>query len=396
MRVLYVNSYYEPYVGGGAETTMRLAVEGVASLGHEVMVVSMGPGISPVSDIVNGVPVRRLPIANSYFPLEQKGRSGLQRLTWHLRDSVNEHMADAVEEVLEEFAPTVMVCHNLAGLSAAVWERAKRRRIPLVQVIHDLYLLCCRSTMVRGGRVCDGRCFDCGLLRRSHPKLSADVDGVVGVSAYVLNRMLDAGMFPNARVRKVIYNARPASPALRVRRNDDGEFVFGFIGTLAPHKGIEQLLDAFVAVARPRSRLIIAGSGANDYVSELQQRYGQPNVEFIGHVPSASFYERVDVCAVPSIWPEPLGNVVYESLGAGVPVIAARSGGIPEMIVEGVTGVTYEPLDTPALERLIRGAGVALQFADQEHLRESVQRFFDLERFRAEYEAVLLEVSGAS
>jgi glycosyltransferase involved in cell wall biosynthesis len=76
-------------------------------------------------------------------------------------------------------------------------------------------------------------------------------------------------------------------------------------------------------------------------------------VRFVGAVDAAEFLAQVDVAVVPSSWNEPLARVIGEAYAAGVPVIASRSGGIPEIVQDGVTGRLFDCGDTAAMARLV-------------------------------------------
>jgi glycosyltransferase involved in cell wall biosynthesis len=69
----------------------------------------------------------------------------------------------------------------------------------------------------------------------------------------------------------------------------------------------------------------------------------------------AEVYSRFDVVVVPSLWPENSPLVIHEAFMAGVPVVAARIGGIPELVSDGVNGVLYDPASPDALAELLRG-----------------------------------------
>jgi len=84
-------------------------------------------------------------------------------------------------------------------------------------------------------------------------------------------------------------------------------------------------------------------------VADLQRRAPAANVRWLGWVAPAEFFERVDAVIMPSLWHEPFGRVVVEARAYGVPVIAAKRGGIPETIVPGETGVLFEPTGVAAL-----------------------------------------------
>src|SRR5690606_11706067 len=113
MKILYINSLYSPLIEGGAEISLKLIVEGMKSLGHEVVVLSMMPEKGWKKELVDGVRVYRAELQNSYWPYAKAKKNKLSRLSWHFQDQSNEKMAKAVEEVLTIEKPDIVSCHNL-------------------------------------------------------------------------------------------------------------------------------------------------------------------------------------------------------------------------------------------------------------------------------------------
>jgi glycosyltransferase involved in cell wall biosynthesis len=173
---------------------------------------------------------------------------------------------------------------------------------------------------------------------------------------------------PSARTQ-VIYggaDTRRFAPAPGVDR--DGVL---FVGRLTPHKGIDRLLRALPAGATLR----IAGSGGHDprpperdYPALLRRLAEGRDVAFLGPVPDASLpglYRGATVLALPSVnrtcygrdvpVSELLGLVALEAMASGTPVVASRTGGLAEVVVDGETGYLVPPGDTEALgDRLAR------------------------------------------
>jgi len=132
-------------------------------------------------------------------------------------------------------------------------------------------------------------------------------------------------------------------------------FVIGAIGRLAPVKGQTTLIEAFASLrhALPGARLVLVGDGPDrDTLTKQVEALGlAPAVLFAGHVGDAApFYAAVDVLAVPSR-NEGMGRVIIEAMAAGVPVVASRVGGIPDLVTDGETGLLVPPSD-PELLRL--------------------------------------------
>jgi len=134
----------------------------------------------------------------------------------------------------------------------------------------------------------------------------------------------------------------------------------GFVGTLVWHKGLHVLLEA--ARQLPAGAYEIEVWGALDtfpeYTATLKKMASGLPVRFcgaFGNAQSADVYSRFDLLVVPSLWPENSPLVIHEAFMAGVPVVAARSGGIPELVTDGVNGVLYDPASTAALADVLRG-----------------------------------------
>ena len=132
-----------------------------------------------------------------------------------------------------------------------------------------------------------------------------------------------------------------------------------FLGRLEAGKGIFELLEALARLrpAVPDVRLVCAGRGERIAVARYAERLGVADaVRFTGQVgPSGkrALLESAAVYAAPS-YDEGLPISLLEAMAAGVPVIASAVGGIPEAVVDGVSGFLFAPGDKATLERLLR------------------------------------------
>ena len=204
--------------------------------------------------------------------------------------------------------------------------------------------------MYRNGESCRQQCLRCRALRLPHRRKSSQVDTLVGVSDFISNKFREQGYFQSARrVRTIrnIFDTRAPLPRPTSREHEH-ECVFGYIGRLSPSKGIEFLLQTFLATARPEWKLLVAGTGEERYQSLLMKRFLHGQIEFLGAVPAADFFSRIDFTVVPSLWQDTLPSVEYESLLCGRAVAGSDTGGIPEMI-DGENGLLFSPGDSAAL-----------------------------------------------
>lgn len=261
--------------------------------------------------------------------------------------------------------PDIVHLHNLfPALSPAVL-RAVPDGVPCVMTLHNYRQLCLPGTFLREGRVCEdcfGRslwpgvvhgCYQGSVVASSvlagsltlHRVIGSfrRVDLFVAISAFVRDKHIEAG-FPEDRFFVKPHFAWPARP-----RQGPGDS-FLYLGRLSPEKGPATLLEAFKGL---KARLLIVGSGPDD--AALRRR-APSNVEFAGGVDPdvvPGLLEGTRALLVPSLSHEGAGKVVLEAYASGVPVIASRAGGLPEVMQHGVTGLLVPPGDEGAWARAV-------------------------------------------
>lgn len=394
MKILYLNTFGGRRGYGGTEETLWTLMCGLRDAGHQCVLLATSDQHGLVRSEQDGITVWTAGIRNLYWPDSGNRRPPALRALWHLQDSYNAWMQSYVRKVARAERPDVVSLHNLPGWSAATWRTLSRLKIPTVQVLHDHYAICPKSSMYKNGGNCTGQCRSCAALRFPHRALSQRLTAVVGVSRYILEAHRRHGYFERVPIERVIHDARAAAtlgcdgvanvaPHPRVR--------FGFIGTLAAIKGVSELIGAFLRTPSPDVELWIAGRGHPEYEHGLRERSsGDARIQFLGRVTPAEFYPQVDVVVVPSVCNDNLPGVVTEAFAFSKPVIGSRRGGIPEMIHDGENGLLFEPGRPREL------ATAMCRLADDAVLRQSMARaarksarpFLDLGRFTTAYEEV--------
>ena len=360
-----MSSLYAPNVVGGAERVVQALAESLVAAGRDAFVVTAAEESGMHMARVNGVRVYYVGNRNVYWPFRSEGRPSYLKPLWHAIDTYNVAMAQQVGSILTDERPEVLHTHGLMGFSPLVWRVAKRRRIPVVHTLHDYYLLCPGATLFRNGKNCVHRHLDCRLYSLPRLRATRDVDAVVGVSQYILDRHLADGAFASVSSRHVIHNMRtdalatdtpllklPQPMSVDARR---GSLRIGFMGQLVPLKGIELLLQEALLLPDDGWQLKIAGRGyPPEYEMALRAQYTSKRVEFVGFTEPAAFFEDIDLLVVPSLWQEPMGLVILESRAHGVPVLASRRGGMPELLQDGVNGWLFDPEEPGALAAALR------------------------------------------
>jgi glycosyltransferase involved in cell wall biosynthesis len=156
-----------------------------------------------------------------------------------------------------------------------------------------------------------------------------------------------------------------------------------FLGRMCTEKGAHRAIEVARAAGR---RLVIAAKCREEPELEYFQRYVEPHLgDGIEYVGEASLEEKVEllqraaVTLVPIEWEEPFGLVMIESAACGTPVVATRRGSVPEVVIEGVTGIVVDDhLDMPAV--LDRASAL-----DPVAMREAIVSRFDAERMVSGY-----------
>jgi glycosyltransferase involved in cell wall biosynthesis len=166
------------------------------------------------------------------------------------------------------------------------------------------------------------------------------VQSFVCVSEYVRESAIDAGT-PAERTR-VIYSHPPERPASEAAPLDsfDGRTVV-FVGQIAPHKGVDVLVNVAIALCQQRDdvRFLIAGRIARQNLfgvglhGKVQALGLGERIQFLGYVEDVpGLLAAADVHVCPSVWEEPLSNTVVEAKQAGTASVVFPSGGLPEIV----------------------------------------------------------------
>jgi N-acetyl-alpha-D-glucosaminyl L-malate synthase BshA len=168
------------------------------------------------------------------------------------------------------------------------------------------------------------------------------------------------------------------SPELRLRYAHPDEKLVMHISNFRPVKRIEDVIRIFAKVSEKiGARLLMIGDGPDRHQAfELASKLGiSGRVSFLGSFPRIEELLAVsDLFLLPSIQ-ESFGLVALEAMACGVPVVASRLGGIPEVVIDGQTGFLCEPRDVEAM------AQAAIRILSDKDLND---RFAKAARQRAE------------
>jgi lipopolysaccharide heptosyltransferase II len=188
---------------------------------------------------------------------------------------------------------------------------------------------------------------------------------VIANSHRIARHMEEAFGVPRERIRVIHRGVDLSQFSWSEPRLDapKGEWTIAVIGRITPIKGHRDLLIAFGIVSKtfPRARLWVVGDPDprhQNHFKQLQSLTEQLGlrdlVEFKGHESDIPrLLRQVDLVVLPSVGEEAFGRVLIEAGASGVPVVATRVGGIPEIILDRKSGLLVPPSDPMALASAI-------------------------------------------
>ncbi len=359
MKILFITARYYPE-GAGSGKSVRNLARYLASIGHDIIVACLHEGQNKRIEMREGVKIYYLPIRNIYG-LNPHQKPAIAKAIWHGIDAWNPMAMHDIAHVLDQEKPDVVNTNVIAGCSAGIFQAIKCRNIPLVHTLRDYYLICAQSGMFKRGKACETLCRACNILAQPRKFLARYVDLFLANSEFVLDRHRQYGVIAGDGSARVLLNMNE-SGAIAAPRGKLETVRFGYIGRVAPVKGIESIFEAVSEISVKGWSLKIAGDGeANYFQSITSMAAASPYadaIEMMGRVDADAFYQNIDVLICPSVYAEPLPRVIYEAYAHGVPVITSDAGGSPEIVSHGKTGFVYPAGDAKAL------AGFMQQFID--------------------------------
>lgn len=320
MKVLLINNNYLPMRGRGALEAVKRLADGLAADGLDMVVADANPCRELSKRHDGAITVYDLPYAQEEDASPQ------------LKQAATRRRLQSLSGVIESERPDIAHTHSILQFTPVAWKLIKDHGLPVVHSVHQYYLMCAENHRFRDEIPCQETCPGCTDHLEACRKASAHVDAVAGVSRFVLDKHLEAGFFPNAAIKEVIYG----SPGTRF---DDKPAVAkgaplrcGFMGWLEPIKGAEWLVGMLPHLPREGWSLRFAGAGQKQNMARLRSRATTfPNVRFEGFIDGPAFLSEIDLLIVPSLVEEPLSLAALEALSAGVPILTTGRGGLSEV-----------------------------------------------------------------
>lgn len=188
-------------------------------------------------------------------------------------------------------------------------------------------------------------------------KLAAEADGFLTFSEVYRDRMVEMLGIPEKKfhLTPLGIDVDEFDDIYEARRHRDPEFVVGYFARMAPEKGFDIAVDAFIELAKENPKVTFRAGGwlsdkDRDFQTEqlrkieaagLSDRF--EHIEAADDKQKAEFLRSIDVFTVPARFVEPKGLYTLESMACGIPVVAPERGVFPEMIAASGAGLLCEP-----------------------------------------------------
>lgn len=251
-----------------------------------------------------------------------------------------------------------------------------------------------------------------GYVARAMRRLARRTAAFVCISDYVRGLLREYGL-PEAKLETIACGTdtgvrREQPSRLREEYRFDVETpVVGSTGIWRPNKGFTFFIAACEIVQRqyPPARFLLGGrayapdvSFATSIWMRGQMLRATGALEFTGFLPDVgTFLSALDIFVLPSDC-EPFGLILVEAMARGVPVIATRAGGVPEIVVDGESGLLVPPRDPQAMAEAILNllANPLRRVEMGEAGRDRVRRHFDRRRMIAAYEGLYARLAAGA
>lgn len=364
MKVLLINNFH--YHRGGSETVYFNTRDLLLKNGFEVVNFSQASTENEPSP------------QNSYFiPIQNFLKVGLyQQILNFNKFLYSKQAADSLEALIKVERPHIAHLHNFyGGLTSSILPVLKKYNIPIVTTLHDYKLLCPVYTFLDSkNKICEkclnGHYWHCVSNKCNKNSLPYSI--VIALESYYrdyiyppevfFDKIICVSKFSLVKhtIREDIkdklvhlYNFSPLLEEKKTTINNEGYFLY--FGRLSREKGVSTLLKAIGQVGNIKLKIVGNGPLLEDLSTVSDD--AKKNIEFLGFKSGEELFNIINKASfviVPSEWYENNPMTIIESYFLGTPVIGAKIGGIPEIIVPGKTGFLFESGNVTSLVNLLK------------------------------------------
>jgi glycosyltransferase involved in cell wall biosynthesis len=359
MKVLQINNHH--FIKGGADRVYFNTGRLLQQHGHEVLYFSSKNAKNVASTY-----------SDAFVPInDNRNNNFLQQIGGVKNYILNKTAYENLNQLLEKNKPDIAHLHLFyGGLSGSILKALKEHKVPIVETVHDYRLLCPANAFLNAkNEICEkcrnrsyyqcatGKCLDNNFFYSSILSMEAYnrkyftnpldyVDHFIFVSEFSKFKHFDFNKGYKTKASH-LYNFTTIPKDFSI--TDKGKY-FLFFGRLSKEKGLYTLVNAAI---KNNCVLKIAGGGPLE-AEIIEFAKNNKNIEYLGHQSGealAALIKQASYVVVPSEWYENNPMTVLEAYALGKPIIGAKIGGIPEIVIDHKTGFLFESRNEDDLSR---------------------------------------------
>lgn len=341
-KILIVHNYYQ--IPGGEDTVVANEKKLLEDNGHQV-------------------------ILYTRHNKELKELNTIQKVLLPFASIFNIRTYREIKRIISQEQIDIVHVHNtLTLISPAVYYAAVKRKVPVIQTIHNFRFLCPGATFYRDEHICE-ECLEKGL--RCAVKHSCYRGSKLQTLLCVINSKIHRALGIYKKInyicltefnkQKLLQHGQIKEAQIYIKPNfveNDMEVIpyeerkkqFVFIGRLDKLKGIDKLLEAWNMLEDKTIKLVVCGIGPmEEWCHAYAKEHGLTNVEFKGYVKNIDARKIIGESKsliVPSQWYEGFPMNMVEAWSLGTPIIASDSGNVGKIIDENAGGWKFKTHNT--------------------------------------------------
>ena len=371
MKILLINKFF--YLKGGSETVFFEEADLLKRNRHQVAFFSMFDNRNL------SCPQSRYFI--NHIDYETPVKNVKQKIRQSLKILYSLEAKEKIEKLVSDYQIDVAHLHNVYHqISPSILDVFAKNRIPTAMTLHDYKLVCPSYRMLADGKPCEkcknGKYFWCFLKKCTKGSYAKSLLNVVEMYLHhkilqiydKIDVFISPSMFLKKKLKEIGFKKEIVHlPNFIDARDYMPKYSFDekticYFGRLSEEKGLFTLLNAVKGID---VELKIIGDGPiKENLKSKVKTEKLDNVGFLEHKSGRELKNEIRTCmavVLPSEWYENNPKTVLEAFALGKPVIGARIGGIPELVKDGRTGLTFEPGNSDDLrskiESLLKNPG---------------------------------------
>jgi len=406
LNVLHINNFH--YMRGGSEAVYFNTAHALEKRGHKSVFFSMSHP--------QNLPCETEEYFVSHIDLNKNGTTIISQIKTAARILYYFEAKRRLDALIDKYPIDIAHLHNIYHeLSPAIIDTLKYKNIPMVMTLHDYKMVCPKYSLFSDGvpcQACAGGSYFNAIIKRCAKgsvvksvlsaveaylhntalKLYYKVDFFISPSNFLMNKLYEMG-FKKEIVVIPNFVDLSMTNQLKSDKSSSQTLSIVYFGRLSAGKGLKVLFKAAKKISRKVEVKIIGDGPLRKELEDLVRVQEIYNIRFLGYMRGPELFTEIQKSSaviLPSEFYENNPMSILEAFALGKPVIGSRRGGIPELVKDNETGLTFEPGNVEDLSEKIR---ILLSDSSSRiRMGENAQKFVEKEFSSEKYYQRLMEI----